>query len=116
MQTFEAAKMDLPYLLRGEAPPTAATNAVGSGDYARPVRAVLLGRGFTQQQAETLYGLYKDVAPAGAVLWVAGAETTRPAGVTGPPPGVEKIIVPLFRGLLEKWAQEGAEEGGLVLY
>ncbi|KAI1186004.1 hypothetical protein F5B17DRAFT_405790 [Nemania serpens] len=116
VQTFEAAKADLPHLLRGSEPPTAPTNAVGSHDYSRPVRAVLFGRGFTQQEAETLYGLYKDVAPS--VLWVAGAETGRPPGgvVAEPPPGVEKIVVPVFRGVLEKWVQEGAEKGGLVLY
>lgn len=114
MQSFEAAKADLPYLLRGEAPPTAPTNSVGSQDYSRPVRAVVFGRGFTQQQAETLHGLYKDVAPS--VVWVAGAEVERPPGVVMPPPGVEKILVPLFKGLLEKAVVEGAEKGGLVLY
>ncbi|KAI1422700.1 hypothetical protein F5Y12DRAFT_799302 [Xylaria sp. FL1777] len=123
IQTFEAAKADLPHILRGAAPPDAPTNTVGSGDYARPVRAVLLGRGFTQQQAEALYALYGDVA-AESVLWAAGAEANRRPG-TGPPPGIEKIIVPMFRGVLEDWKKrvegEGVGEGKkkkgeLVLY
>ncbi|KAI1108583.1 hypothetical protein F5Y14DRAFT_74908 [Nemania sp. NC0429] len=116
MQSFEAAKADLPYLLRGEAPPTAPTNTVGSHDYSRPVRAVFFGRGFTQQQGEELYALYKDVAPS--VLWAVGAEAEprAPGAVVTPPPGAEKIIVPAFRGILEKWVQEGADKGRLVLY
>ncbi|KAI0111221.1 hypothetical protein GGR51DRAFT_509386 [Nemania sp. FL0031] len=114
MQSFEAAKTDLPYLLRGESPPSAPTNDVGSGLHTKPVRAVLFGRGFTQQQAEDLYELYKDLAPS--VVWLAGATATRPAG-NGPPPGAaEKVIVPMFRAKLAELLKEGKEEGGLVLY
>ncbi|KAI0465573.1 hypothetical protein F4859DRAFT_376801 [Xylaria cf. heliscus] len=61
IQTYPAAESDLPYLLRGEAPPTAPTNAVGSADYSRgPARAIVFGRGFSQKQAEDLYAANKD--------------------------------------------------------
>ncbi|KAI1359399.1 hypothetical protein F5Y08DRAFT_349696 [Xylaria arbuscula] len=127
IQTFEAAKTDLPYLLQGSAPPDPPINSVGSEDYSRgPVRAVLFGRGFSQQQAETLYGLYNNEAKADRVLWVAGAEAHRKSGKVGaePPPNPEKIIVPIFRSLLEDWKKKvesgdeaGTEEGkGVVLY
>ncbi|RWA05108.1 hypothetical protein EKO27_g9998 [Xylaria grammica] len=111
IQTFEAAQNDLPYILRGEAPPTAPTNSVGSGDYSRPVRAILFGRGFTQQQAETLHGLYSGEATV-PVLWGAGAAAKRGPS-TEPPPGVEKIMVPILRGVLEDWKKgvEGKGEG-----
>ncbi|TGJ85556.1 hypothetical protein E0Z10_g3206 [Xylaria hypoxylon] len=121
IQTFEEAQSDLPYILRGEAPPTAPSNSVGSEDYSRPVRAILFGRGFTQQQAETLYGLYSSEAKV-PVLWGAGAAANRGPG-TEPPPGVEKVMVPIFRGLLENWKKEverkgegEAKKGDLVLY
>ncbi|KAI8950160.1 hypothetical protein F4801DRAFT_579776 [Xylaria longipes] len=113
IQTFAAAQSDLPYLLRGESPPDAATNTVGSGDFSRgPARAVLFGRGFSQRQAEELYAANKTAAEG--VVWVAGDEAKRPAGFE-PPPGIEKVMVPIFRGALEKWVEEGGK-GGLVLY
>ncbi|KAI1122588.1 hypothetical protein F5Y10DRAFT_71607 [Nemania abortiva] len=112
IQSFEAAKADLPYLLSGEAPPNPPTNDVGSGTYSSPVRAVVFGRGFTQQQAEELHALYNDLAPS--VVWLAGSAATRPAGA-GPPANVEKTLVPMFRAKLEELVKDGAE-GGLVLY
>ncbi|KAI0551794.1 hypothetical protein F4679DRAFT_582252 [Xylaria curta] len=115
VQTFSAAQADLPYLLRGEEPPTPATNAVGSGDYSRgPARAVLLGRGFSQQQAEDLYNANKGVE---GVAWFAGDESKRPEGADSqdPPPGTSKVMPQVMKGLLEKWVKEGAK-GGLVLY
>ncbi|KAI3334493.1 hypothetical protein F4824DRAFT_187416 [Ustulina deusta] len=117
MQTFEAAQADLPYLLRGETPPAAPTNDVGSGVYAQPVRAVLMGRGFTQQQGEALHEQFKDVAES-SVLWAVGADANRPPWVGGrsstePPPGIEKVVVAALRGVLEAWkkGEEGAEGG-----
>ncbi|KAK5626619.1 hypothetical protein RRF57_002334 [Xylaria bambusicola] len=123
IQTYEAAQADLPYLLRGEAPPNAPTNSVGSGDYSRPAHAVLFGRGFTQQQAEMLYAQHAASVASPPVLWAAGAEANRkplPAGVEIPP-NVDKIVVPIFKGLLEEWKKktvevEGKKEGELVLY
>ncbi|KAI0503226.1 hypothetical protein F5B22DRAFT_560747 [Xylaria bambusicola] len=122
IQTYEAAQADLPYLLKGEAPPAAPTNSVGSGNYSQPARAVLFGRGFTQQQAETLYEQHADSATSPPVLWAAGAEANRkplPAGIEVPP-NVDKIVVPIFKGLLEDWKKkvegEGKKEGELVLY
>ncbi|KAF2965885.1 hypothetical protein GQX73_g7701 [Xylaria multiplex] len=116
IQSFEAAKADLPYILQGQAPPTAPINSVGSGDYSRPVRAVIFGRGFTQEQAETLYGLYSAEAKE-PVLWVAGAAANRGPG-TEPPPGVEKIMVPIFKEILKKGVEggEGKGKSELVLY
>ena len=93
---------------------------------------MLFGRGFTQQQAETLYASCKDATKeaerkVGPVLWAAGAEAHRKSGKVGaePPPNVAKIVVPIFRGLLEDWKKrvesgvgevgEGKEEG-VVLY
>ncbi|KAI1276352.1 hypothetical protein F5Y07DRAFT_399608 [Xylaria sp. FL0933] len=128
IQTFTAAQHDLPSLLRGETPPSPATNTVGSHSYTRPARAVLLGRGFTQAQAEELFTLYKNETPVsageGGVLWAAGAEDKRPAGVEGmePPRGIEGVMVRTFRGVLEDWkrrveGREGkGEKGELVLY
>ncbi|KAI1744795.1 hypothetical protein F4680DRAFT_235385 [Xylaria scruposa] len=115
VQTFSAAQADLPYLLRGEEPPTPPTNSVGSADYSRgPARAVLFGRGFSQKQAEDLYNANKGVE---GVVWIAGEESKRPkdADVQDPPPGTNKVMVPVLKGLLEKWVKEGAK-GGLVLY
>ncbi|KAI0449566.1 hypothetical protein F5B21DRAFT_509062 [Xylaria acuta] len=124
IQTFSAAQSDLPHLLRGSAPPDAATNTVGSADYSRGgARAVLFGRGFSQRQAEELYAANKDQGGEGegeggaAVVWIAGAEANRPAGLPlePPPPGIEKIMVPVFKAQLEKWVKGGCK-GGLVLY
>ncbi|KAI0805040.1 hypothetical protein GGR55DRAFT_681326 [Xylaria sp. FL0064] len=111
IQTFTAAKHDLPHLLRGTPPPDPPTNTVGSNAYGRPARAVLLGRGFTQEQAEELFNLFKDKTPIpaeeGGVLWAAGAEDKRPAGLEGmePPKGIEGVMVKTFRGLLEGWKE-----------
>ncbi|KAI1295179.1 hypothetical protein F5Y03DRAFT_399317 [Xylaria venustula] len=125
IQTFEAAESDLPYLLRGENPPNAPTNTVGSANVSpsNPPRAILFGRGFTQQQAESLFAKLKNEAAAESVLWAAGAEANRPPGIAGsqPPPGVEKIMVPVFRGVLEAWkgrVEKGdvREKGELVLF
>ncbi|TRX96390.1 hypothetical protein FHL15_002662 [Xylaria flabelliformis] len=116
IQTFAAAQSDLPHLLQGKEPPTAPTNSVGSGDYSHgPARAVLFGRGFSQQQAEELYNANKDIE---GVVWIAGEEAKRPKDVKdiqNPPPGTDKVIVPIFKGLLEKWVKEGGK-GGLLLY
>ncbi|KAI0425859.1 hypothetical protein F5Y09DRAFT_320675 [Xylaria sp. FL1042] len=129
IQTFSAAKSDLPPLLRGTPPPTAPTNTIGTNAYGRPVRAILLGRGFTQAQAETLFALYKDestIPPEeGGVLWAAADEAKRAPGKAGtePPPGAEKIMVPILKGVLEGWKRRveagenvGKEKGELVLY
>ncbi|KAI1746635.1 hypothetical protein F4782DRAFT_536237 [Xylaria castorea] len=118
VQTFSAAQSDLPYLLRGEAPPPEAppTNSVGSADYSRgPARAVLFGRGFSQRQAEELYDANKKTEEE-TVVWIAGEESKRPTDFENPPPGTDKVMVPLFKGLLEKWVKEGEGKGGLVLY
>jgi hypothetical protein len=45
---------------------------VGSGNYARPARAVLFGRGFAQKDAEILRDLFDEKHAKEAVLWVAG--------------------------------------------
>ncbi|KAI1354008.1 hypothetical protein F5Y01DRAFT_34928 [Xylaria sp. FL0043] len=135
IQTFTAAKSDLPSLLHGEAPPSPPTNTVGSHSYSRPARAVLFGRGFTQAQAEELFNLYKNETPVpaeeGGVLWAAGAEDKRPKDLEGmvePPRGIEGVMVKTFKGLLEDWKErvEGGrdikekgkegKEGELVLY
>ncbi|KAI8631667.1 hypothetical protein F5Y19DRAFT_473347 [Xylariaceae sp. FL1651] len=113
-QTFEAAKADLPHLIEGREPPNPPTNEVGSGKYGRPVRAVCLGRGFTQQQAETLRELYDGRAKE-PLLWVAGAAAKKPSG-NMPPAGFEKIAIRNFRDNLENWKKQGASKGELILY
>ncbi|KAI3327318.1 hypothetical protein HD806DRAFT_531894 [Xylariaceae sp. AK1471] len=120
IQSFEAAKADLPHLISGREPPNPPTNSVGSGmsKYGgRPVRAVLLGRGFSQQQAEELYELYGGNATE-PIVWAAGSEAKRPKGLLndGPPPGVANMVVPIFKSVLENWKGQGASKGELVLY
>ncbi|KAI0872544.1 hypothetical protein GGS24DRAFT_502688 [Hypoxylon argillaceum] len=112
IQSYAAATTDLPPLLRGEVPPNPATNTVGSGA-ARPVRAVLFGRGFTQQQAEALRAAHGHLAPS--VLWVAGSAARGPPEGSGPPADAHKVVVPVFRRILEEELGEG-KEGKLMLY
>ncbi|KAI1827581.1 hypothetical protein F4861DRAFT_491866 [Xylaria intraflava] len=113
IQTQEAAKQDLPHLLQGETPPNPPTNDIGTEHHDRPARAVLLGRGFTTEQAEALYGLFKDAGPE-PVLWVARAGANpRPAGGLA---GMEGVIISVFRSVLDEWRDQGADRGRLVLY
>jgi hypothetical protein len=122
IQSFEAAKADLPHLIAGREPPTPPTNSVGSGmgKYdGRPVRAVLLGRGFTQQQGEELRRLCDDDGQAAEpIIWAVGSEANRPKGLppSAPPPGLAEIVVPVFKGILESWKGEGASKAKIVLY
>ncbi|KAI0189910.1 hypothetical protein F4808DRAFT_32012 [Astrocystis sublimbata] len=119
IQTQSAAHTDLPYLLRGENPPSATTNSAGSADFSHGApRAVIMGRGFSQAKAEELFAAYKDITPTGKeeekVVFIASSDATRPAGLE-PPPGIEKIMVGVFREQLEGWVR-GGMRGGLVLY
>ncbi|KAI1322180.1 hypothetical protein F5Y16DRAFT_52575 [Xylariaceae sp. FL0255] len=123
IQSVPAAKADLPHLLAGREPPNPPTNNVGSGEYGRPARAVLVGRGFTEAQVNELRELF-DSDAAEPVLWAAGKDTEK-AKVQAtmgsknddmPPPGYEKIIENTMRGLLRSWVDRGAKEGELVLY
>ncbi|KAI0470796.1 hypothetical protein GGR56DRAFT_657656 [Xylariaceae sp. FL0804] len=41
IQSIEAAEADLPHLLRGDEPPAAPTNDVGTHAYGRPARVVI---------------------------------------------------------------------------
>ncbi|KAI2627128.1 hypothetical protein GGS21DRAFT_492959 [Xylaria nigripes] len=120
IQSVEAAKEDLPYLLEGREPPHKPTNDIGTQRYTQPTRAVLFGRGFSQKEAEVLYDLFKNVGTE-PVLWVAGATVNLPGGRElphgfAPPEGVDKIVVRAFRKALEKWRGEGGVRDELVLY
>ncbi|KAI0401651.1 hypothetical protein F4802DRAFT_418451 [Xylaria palmicola] len=119
IQSFRDAQSQLPHLLRGSPlPESPSNNDVGSGDLTHgPVRAVLFGRGFSQQEAQTLYASLgaEGGGSAPPVVWVAGDEARRPAGFD-PPAGIERVMIPIFRDALEKWEAEGASETKIVLY
>ncbi|KAI1177801.1 hypothetical protein F4777DRAFT_164864 [Nemania sp. FL0916] len=114
MSTETAVITDLPYLLRGESPPSRPhneNNTVGSGATAnRPVQAVIFGRGFTQEQTSVLYDEFVHISPK--CLWVVGDAKNRGEG-DGPPPNLAEIIVPVFKGLLKDGV---GKDGGMVYY
>ncbi|KAI1814998.1 hypothetical protein GGS20DRAFT_584930 [Poronia punctata] len=89
----------------------------GSENYGRPVRAVLFGRAFSKEQVETLREECDSVGGKEPVLWVAAGDGREGrTGRGGPPPGAEKIVLPLFRKCLDDWKRSGDEKGGMVLY
>ncbi|KAI5924567.1 hypothetical protein F4810DRAFT_664210 [Camillea tinctor] len=117
IQSFEAAKAELPYLLAGSKPPEStesATNDVGTHNYGRPARAVLFGRAFSQEQAEALKESTRGSAKD-PVAWIVGDQKKKPAG-DGPPPGYANIAIKTLRGVLDQWRDEGAVKDDIILY
>lgn len=63
----EAGHAELPILLSGKEPQPASTNEVGSHDYTKPPQAVILGRGFNDNDIEFLRKTCEGVS---AVPWI----------------------------------------------
>ncbi|KAI1259024.1 hypothetical protein F5Y18DRAFT_411337 [Xylariaceae sp. FL1019] len=115
MQSMSAAKEDLPHLLQTQSPPNAHANDVGTGDYSRQIRAVVMGRGFSEEQGKELHAMFDSMATL-PVLWVVGENSKKPPGLDIPPGDFAEKQSKFFGDILDEWWKRGASEGELFLY
>jgi hypothetical protein len=115
IQSFEAAKAELPLLLAGREPQVSEVNDddVGTHNYSQPPRAVLLGRAFEEEQVEELRKACSGVALA-PVAWLLGD----PAKVPTAPPGPDYAVTVAndCKGALAKWKEEGGVSDDIILF
>ena len=116
IQSVEAALAELPHLLAGRDPQSSNDNDVGSRDYSRPARAVILGRGYSPADVELMRGACEGVNK-GPVAWVVGDPAKAPApGAPPPPPGYAKIAAGQTKDVVLGWIESGASEDEVILY
>ncbi|KAI0153117.1 hypothetical protein GGR57DRAFT_503256 [Xylariaceae sp. FL1272] len=115
IQSMDAAKEDLPHLLQARSPPNAPTNDVGTGDYSRQIRAVFMGRGFSEEQGKELRDMFDSLAKLPA-LWVVGDNSKKSPNVQIPPENFAEKQSLVLGDITDEWWQRGARKGELVLY
>ncbi|KAJ5612517.1 hypothetical protein N7510_005711 [Penicillium lagena] len=115
LQSFEAAKAELPLLLAGRDPQVSEANDdnVGTHNYSQPPRAVILGRAFDEEQVEELRKACAGAALA-PVAWLLGDPAKAP---TAPPgPDYAANVVNDCKAILAKWKEEGGVSEDIILF
>lgn len=113
IQSFEAAKAELPLLLAGRDPQVSEVNDVGTHNYSQPPRAVLLGRAFEEEQVEDLRKACSGAALA-PVAWLLGDPAKLPTGPPGPDYAVH--VANDCKDVLAKWKDEGGVRDDIILF
>jgi len=113
IQNYEAAQAEVLHVLAGRDPQSPTTNDVGTHDYTKSVRVVVLGRGFEPAQVEEIKKTCAGVAKE-PVAWVVGDPVNAP---TGPPgPGYAENAAREVKNALAKWREEGGAKDEVILY
>lgn len=113
IQSFEAAKAELPVLLAGRDPQVSEANDVGTHNYSQPPRAVLVGRAFEEDQVEELRKACSGAARA-PVAWLLGDPAKLPTGPPGPEYAVE--VANDCKNVLTKWKEDGGVNEDILLF
>ncbi len=105
--TPEAGVKDLPLVLQGSAPETAASS-VGTGNVAAGATAVILGGGYDDNDYETMRKAVDAATLARRPVWL-----RNDLSVAMPPPGPEygKAVVVRVKNLLAKLDKENSLDG-----
>ncbi|CAN8097792.1 unnamed protein product [Discula destructiva] len=107
---FSAVNTELPQLLAGH-PPDAPSSTIGTGKWAAPPQALLLGGAYQDADIERLQKLVEDTEGAAQIPWlrVDSSKMAPPAGMED----VEKVreygvaITERMKAMLEKLRAEG---------
>ncbi|RMZ80462.1 hypothetical protein DV737_g3039, partial [Chaetothyriales sp. CBS 132003] len=109
VRSIETAETEIPALLRGE--PVQPSSGFGSNHKSptpvsgAQVKAVIIGGGFTPQEAQAIHKLVNDAKP----LPIFRADTARaPPGATGPPP-LQVVQERLLRAMKDARNEESGE-------
>lgn len=120
VQSLEAALAELPHIFAGHAPPEAEVslpNNVGTHQYERQPRAVIIGRAFLVEEAEQMRAKCAGIAKE-PVAWLVSDPSVGPPPlpVDGALPGPEYALraAVLAREVLAKWLARDASNGGKV--
>ncbi|KAH7635973.1 hypothetical protein B0T09DRAFT_330155 [Sordaria sp. MPI-SDFR-AT-0083] len=120
VQSLEAALAELPHIFAGHAPPEAEVslpNNVGTHQYERQPRAVIIGRAFLVEEAEQMRAKCAGIAKE-PVAWLVSDPSVGPPPlpVDGALPGPEYALraAVLAREVLAKWLARDASNGGNV--
>ncbi|KAK9365346.1 hypothetical protein V1509DRAFT_642781 [Lipomyces kononenkoae] len=112
IQSYEAAQSEIPQVLAGHDPQT--RTPIGTHNYSRPARAVILGRAFTPEQVEEVRKLCKGSAKD-AVAWLVSDPANAPGN--GPPgPAYAAVVANDVKRVLASWINEGNQRDGIVWY
>lgn len=106
---------EIPFVLRGENPPTYSSK-LGSGDYSEVPQAVVAGGGYDDKAIEDISNAIRKV-PNGEHIPLLMADGTVPMPPLGPEYG-KKILERAKAGLkkVEADGHFGASQGGVHLY
>ncbi|KAJ5928878.1 hypothetical protein N7466_007834 [Penicillium verhagenii] len=116
IMTNEAAQAEIPHVLAGRDPQSPDNNDVGSGNYSKPARAVVFGRGYAQADVEAIRVACEGVNRE-PVLWVVGDDAKAPApGAPPPGEGYAKMAAQGTKNILTKWKDDGADKDEVVIY
>ncbi|KAJ5825642.1 hypothetical protein N7474_002780 [Penicillium riverlandense] len=115
IQSFEAAKAELPLLLAGRDPQVSEVNdeGVGTHNYSQPPRAVILGRAFDEDQVQELRQACAGASPA-PVAWLLGDPAKAPTVMPGPDYAV--TVTNDCKSVLAKWKEAGGVNEDIILF
>lgn len=110
---YEAAAAEIKHVLAGQDPQTQNKNSVGTNDYSKPPRAVVLGRGLTPSDAEelrkTCAGINKE-----PVAWLVGDPAKAPTVPVGPEYG--ERVARESKNALDGWVKAGGINDGVIVW
>jgi hypothetical protein len=115
IQSYEAAQSELTHVLAGRDPQSPNTNNVGTHNYSKPARVVILGRGFELAQVEEVRKMCAGSAKE-PVAWIVGDPAKMPSGSGPPGPGYAEIAAREVKSVLAGWRDEGCVKDGIILY
>ncbi|KAI1813277.1 hypothetical protein GGS20DRAFT_586696 [Poronia punctata] len=107
------AKENFASLLAGNGPKTQISNDVGSHNFSRPPRAIIFGRGYTDEEVRELNRLFRGSASQ-PVAWIAGDPSIAPP--TNPGPAYALKAAENVKRTLFSWIEAGGESEEVVYY
>ncbi|KAI1768003.1 hypothetical protein GGR53DRAFT_31351 [Hypoxylon sp. FL1150] len=111
----QATAAEIPYILKGVAPPTQSSH-VGTGDFSRPPVAVLMGRAWDEADAASVKAAIESVGlPPGAAPVILRNDPSVPVAAQPPAPAYAEELLRRMRAALGRLVAgeklEGPEEG-----
>ncbi|EEA27943.1 hypothetical protein EYB25_001093 [Talaromyces marneffei] len=113
INSFDYAKAEFGNLLAGKPPQTPSANDVGTHDYTQPLRAIMFGRGYSFDQVNELYDMFKGQAGR-PIAWIVGdPEFKLPLPL---PPDYAVIATENTKMGFRRWEEAGGNKEEIVLY